>query len=115
MLETTAAQVAANELKKGDVLGTARFAGIQAAKGATALMPSAGSSAVDEVVLSFEVADAHVDIESIVTAHDGARVGIQAMTAATVAALTIYDMCKSVDRTMVIEDIGLVELPRSDG
>ena len=109
MLETTSAMVLANELKKGDVLAAARFAGVQAAKGATLMMSKAQTTTPEEVTLDFKVFGSHIDVESLVLSNDGSRAEIQAMTAAAVAALTIYDMCKSVDHTMVIEEVDLVE------
>jgi len=113
MLASTAASVAANTLKKGDVLATARVAGIQAARQMTSLLTLSHPVAVDMVFVEFTVADTHIDVE--VSADAVARTGVEmgALTAVTAAALTVYDMCKSVDRTMTIGDVALRE--RSGG
>jgi len=108
MLPATAAAVTTNELKKGDVLATARFAGIQATRSASALLPLTPASSHLDVTVSFEVGDAWIDVEATVVAHDRSRVETQALTAAAVASLTIYDMCKSMDHSMVVVDLGVI-------
>ena len=106
MEASTALAVSSNELKKGDVLATARFAGIQAAKNAAAMLPMSSLGAViDEVTVSFVVGETQIDIETQVSARDGLPVRTHALAAASAAALTIYDMCKAVDRTMSIRDL----------
>ena len=107
MQPATAAAVTSNELKKGDVLGTARFAGIQATRTAPALLPLTSPSPYVDVTVIFEVGDAWIDVEATVEAPDGGRVETQALAAAAIASLTIYDMCKSIDHTMVVQDLGL--------
>ena len=109
MLASTTAAVAANTLNKGDVLATARVAGIQAAKQASSLLPTSHPVLVGNVYVNFTIADTHIDLEAGVDTIDRTGVEMEAMTAVTVAALTIYDMCKSSDRTMTIERVALWE------
>ncbi len=107
----TASSVAANTLKKGDVLGAARFAAIQAAKSAASFLPLANSGPPRRTTVEFLLSDTAVDVEVIVVGRDaeGDDVTMPALSAATVATLTIYDMCKSVDRTMSIGPVRLAE------
>jgi len=106
--ETTAA-VAANVTNKGDVLATARVAGIQAAKRAPELLPMAHPVLVGNTYINFMIADTYIEIEASVDTVDRTGVAMEAMTAVSVAALTIYDMCKSNDPTMTIENVALWE------
>ncbi|NQU23949.1 MAG: cyclic pyranopterin monophosphate synthase MoaC [Candidatus Nealsonbacteria bacterium] len=98
------------KLAKGDVFEVARLAGIMAAKRTSELIPLCHPLPLEAVELSFDFPDAtSVAIEAVarVTARTG--VEMEALVAASTAALTIYDMCKSVDRAMVIEEIRLEE------
>jgi cyclic pyranopterin phosphate synthase len=101
--------IAANATTKGDVLGTARVAGIQAAKAAATLLPMAHPVLVGNVYVNFIIADDHIDVEAGVDTVDRTGVEMEALVSVTVAALTIYDMCKSTDRTMTIEQVALWE------
>ncbi|MCU0692794.1 MAG: cyclic pyranopterin monophosphate synthase MoaC [Polyangiaceae bacterium] len=92
---------------KGDVLATARIAGIQAAKRTHELIPLCHPLRLDTVRVDFKLAHAHVAIEAVVQATDRTGVEMEALTAASVAALTIYDMCKAVDRAMTIATVRL--------
>jgi cyclic pyranopterin phosphate synthase len=107
MEPATATKVLSNEIAKGDVLGCARIAGIQAAKRAAELIPTALPVSVGGVVVRFVVAAEHIDVEASVEAFDRTPVSMPALTACAVAALTIYDMCKAVDRSMVIGALAL--------
>jgi cyclic pyranopterin phosphate synthase len=109
MLASTTAAVAANTLNKGDVLATARVAGIQAAKQASMLLPMSHAVLVGNVYVNFTIGDTFIDLEAGVDTIDRTGVEMEALTAVAVAALTIYDMCKSSDRTMSIEQIALWE------
>jgi cyclic pyranopterin phosphate synthase len=109
MQAATTASVAANAMNKGDVLATARVAGIQAAKQAVSLLPMSHPVLVGNVYVNFVIADTHIEVEASVDTVDRTGVEMEALTAVTVAALTIYDMCKSTDRTMTIEDVALWE------
>ena len=109
MLPETTAAIASNAINKGDVLGAARIAGIQAAKRTPELIPLCHPLLVGGVVINFTIGDDCVEVETEVEALDRTGVEMEAMTACAVAALTIYDMCKSADRSMVIGDLCLWE------
>jgi len=96
-------------LPKGDVLTVARVAAIQAAKRTDELIPLCHGLPIDKVDVDFEVQERGVSIRA--TASTTAKTGIEmeVLTAVSVAALTIYDMCKAVDKGMVISGIHLVE------
>jgi cyclic pyranopterin monophosphate synthase len=106
--ETTAA-IANREVKKGDVLAVARVAGIQAAKRTSDLIPLCHPLLVGAVYINFEIGDDHVAIEANVDTVDRTGVEMEALHACATAALTIYDMCKSADREMVIGELALWE------
>lgn len=109
MLASTTASVAANAMNKGDVLATARVAGMQAAKQASSLLPMAHPVLVGNVHVNFNIADTYIEVEASVDTVDRTGVEMEALVAVTVAALTIYDMCKSDDRTMTVEEVALWE------
>ena len=106
--ETTAA-IANREVKKGDVLAVARVAGIQAAKRTSDLIPLCHPLLVGGVYINFTIGDDNIEIEANVDTVDRTGVEMEALTACSVAALTIYDMCKSADRGMVIGELCLWE------
>lgn len=97
-------------VKKGDVLGVARLAGIMAAKKVDQLIPLCHPLAITGADLDFTFDDATSTIGISATVSMTGRTGVEmeALTAVTVAALTIYDMCKAVDKAMVISDIRLL-------
>ena len=101
----TIAALRAQALPKGDVLTVAKIAGIQAAKRTDALIPLCHSLPVDAVEITFEIEPASVRIVAEVSTTAKTGVEMEALTAVSVAALTIYDMCKAVDKGMVIADI----------
>ncbi len=110
MATTTLALIRDRRLSKGDVLEVARLAGIMAAKRTGDLIPLCHPLGLDAVSIEFSFAgDDVVIIEA--TARVAARTGVEmeALTAASVTALTVYDMCKSVDRGMIIEALRLEE------
>jgi cyclic pyranopterin phosphate synthase len=109
MLPETTAQVANNAITKGDVLAAARIAGIQASKRTAELIPMCHPVLVGSVTVNFSIGDDYVEVEAHVETVDRTGVEMEAMTACTVAALTVYDMCKSADRTMTISDVALWE------
>ncbi|MEC8911386.1 MAG: cyclic pyranopterin monophosphate synthase MoaC [Chloroflexota bacterium] len=98
-------------MKKGDVLTIAQLAGIMGAKKTSELIPLCHPLPLDKVEVELELDDAECRIDVTATARTTARTGVEmeALTAVTVAALTLYDMCKSVDRGMRIEAVRLVE------
>lgn len=108
--------IARERIAKGEVLGTARIAGIMAAKRTGDLIPLCHPLAIDSVEVDFDVpvldadpAD-RVKIRIKATARIAARTGVEmeALTAVSVAGLTIYDMCKAIDKTMVIDGVRLL-------
>src|SRR5437762_997800 len=109
MKPETLALVASNAVSKGDVLAVARVAGIQAAKRAADLIPLCHPLLVGSVYVNFEFdeGDRYIEIESQVETVDRTGVEMEAMTACAVASLTVYDMCKSTDRSMTIGDVAL--------
>jgi cyclic pyranopterin phosphate synthase len=109
MLPETTVAIASNAVNKGDVLGAARIAGIQAAKRTAELIPLCHPLLVGSVFINFTIGDDHVEVETQVEAVDRTGVEMEALTACAVAALTIYDMCKSADRSMSIGDLCLWE------
>jgi cyclic pyranopterin phosphate synthase len=100
MHEATAARLRAGDVAKGDVLATARIAGIQAAKRTPELIPLCHGIALTRVTVDFTIEPDGVAIEAAAEARDRTGVEMEALTAASVAALTVYDMLKSVDREM---------------
>ena len=104
----TLAALRAKELPKGDVFTVAKIAGIQAAKRTDELIPLCHSLPLDTVEVRFALEKDAVRITA--SAHTSAKTGVEmeALTAVMVAALTIYDMCKAVDKTMAIEQVRLV-------
>ena len=111
MLADTYAMVKAGTAKKGDVLGIARIAGIQAAKRTSDLIPLCHPIPLTRVAVDFELDDATHSVVCSVTAESVGRTGVEmeALAATSTALLTIYDMCKAVDRGMVIGEIRLLE------
>ena len=109
MTAETASLVARGAIGKGDVLAVARVAGIQAAKRTPDLIPLCHPLLVGSVFINFRIEDSHIEVEAQVETVDRTGVEMEAMTACTVALLTIYDMCKSADRSMVIGKVTLWE------
>jgi cyclic pyranopterin phosphate synthase len=109
MLPETTTKVANNAITKGDVLAAARIAGIQAAKRTAELIPMCHPVLVGSIGVNFSIGDDYVEVEAQVETVDRTGVEMEAMTACAVAALTVYDMCKSSDRTMTVEHLALWE------
>ena len=109
MQPATTAAVANREVKKGDVLAVARVAGIQAAKRTSDMIPLCHPLLIGAVTINFEIGDTWVAVECHVDTIDRTGVEMEALHACSVAALTIYDMCKSADREMVIGELTLWE------
>ncbi len=111
MLPETFKMVGGGIHKKGDVLGIARIAGIQASKKTADLIPLCHPLALTHVSLDFQLDDKNHSITCQVTAETTGPTGVEmeALTAVQVALLTIYDMCKAVDRGMVMGDVKLLE------
>ncbi len=104
----TLEQVRANSLKKGDVLAVARVAGIMAAKRTPDLIPLCHTILLDSVAVDFDLsAGDRIDITATARSTGKTGVEMEALVAVSVAALTVYDMCKAVDREMTITDVRL--------
>jgi len=111
MQPATLRLIVSGAAKKGDVLGIARIAGIQASKQTATLIPLCHPLALTKVEIEFRISRKDHAVICIATAETLGRTGVEmeALTAASVALLTIYDMCKAVDRGMRIESLGLQE------
>ncbi|MBE5780804.1 MAG: cyclic pyranopterin monophosphate synthase MoaC [Clostridiales bacterium] len=107
----TLALIKDNGMKKGDVLATARIAGIMAAKRTAELIPLCHNLNLTSVSVELSLNEAESRVEILSTARCDYKTGVEmeALTAASVAALTVYDMCKAVDKEMVIGDITLLK------
>jgi cyclic pyranopterin phosphate synthase len=107
-LPETIRRIRDGELAKGDAIATARLAGIMAAKRTSDIVPLCHPLPLDAVELSLAFAEpGEVVVEAVVRATARTGVEMEALTAVTAAALTIYDMCKSIDRGMSIEEVRL--------
>jgi cyclic pyranopterin phosphate synthase len=109
MSPATSAAITSASLPKGDVIATARIAGIQAAKKTSDLIPVCHPLMLSAVTVNISVGEGVVAIEAIVETTGQTGVEMEALTACSVAALTIYDMCKSADKSMVIGELALWE------
>ncbi len=110
MQRETLRRILDREVEKGDVFEVARLAGIQGTKRTADLIPLCHPLGIDSVEIQIEpVDDRTVRIESRVSLHGRTGVEMEALTAVSVAALTMYDMCKAIDRGMRIGPIGLIE------
>lgn len=111
MLPTTLALIQSGNAKKGDVLGIARIAGIQAAKKTSDLIPLCHPLAITRVAVEFAIDEAAHAVHCTATVETVGQTGVEmeALTAVQVALLTIYDMCKAVDRGMTMTDVHLLE------
>jgi cyclic pyranopterin phosphate synthase len=111
MLPSTLALIQSGTAKKGDVLGIARIAGIQAAKKTSDLIPLCHPLALTRVAVVFAVDEATHSVHCTATVETMGQTGVEmeALTAVQVALLTIYDMCKAVDRGMTMTDVHLLE------
>ena len=98
-----------NLLKKGDVLTVAQIAGINAAKQTSGLIPLCHNIVLDNVKVELSIDSTGVGVESEVRSTGKTGVEMEALTAVSVALLTVYDMCKSVDKKMIIDNISLIE------
>ena len=109
MKPETTSLITRGAITKGDVLAVARIAGIQAAKRTSDLIPLCHPVMVGAALVNFEIGDDYVEVEAQVDAFDRTGVEMEALTACAVATLSVYDMCKSADKDMVIGDIALWE------
>ena len=104
------AAVRENRVRKGSVMEVARVAGISAAKQTSTLIPLCHPLTITNIILNITLRPPdRLEIESIVEAHDRTGVEMEALTAASVSALTVYDMCKAIDKGITITDLRLLE------
>ncbi|MBY0620729.1 cyclic pyranopterin monophosphate synthase MoaC [Sphingomonas ursincola] len=108
MAPAVIAAIRAGDIKKGDVLGTARIAGIMAAKQTSNLIPLCHPLPIASVSVDFDYVDTGVRVETRVRTSGKTGVEMEALTAASVALLTIYDMAKALDKAMVIGPVRLL-------
>ncbi|PPC85501.1 MAG: cyclic pyranopterin monophosphate synthase MoaC [Methylotenera sp.] len=111
MLATTLAHIQQGDTKKGDVLGIARIAAIQASKKTADLIPLCHPIALTRVAITFEINAAQNSIMCTATCETTGQTGVEmeALTAVSVGLLTIYDMCKAIDRGMTMSGIKVLE------
>ncbi|MCL4673093.1 MAG: cyclic pyranopterin monophosphate synthase MoaC [Sphingomonadaceae bacterium] len=109
MSEAALAAIRAGDAPKGDVLGTARIAGIMAAKRTAELIPLCHPLALTSVEVAFEYVEGGIAVSATASLTGKTGVEMEAMTAASVALLTVYDMAKALDKGMVIEGVRLLE------
>ena len=101
--------IAENQMKKGDVLTIAEIAGIQAAKQTPSFIPLCHTLLLTKVDVKATITSTGVEVNSYVKCIGQTGIEMEALTAVSVALLTVYDMCKAVDKEMVISDINLIE------
>ena len=101
-------------LPKGDALNTAKIAGVMAAKRTPDLIPLCHGLNLTSIDLEFEAGERGIEITAAARASDRTGVEMEALTAVSVAALTIYDMCKAVDKGMVISEVRLLEKTKEE-
>lgn len=111
MLPATLALIAAGQAEKGDVIGVARIAAIQATKRTAELIPLCHPLPITHVAVDFELDPAAAAVHCVARVETVGRTGVEmeALTAVQIALLTVYDMCKAADRGMVMGDIRLLE------
>jgi len=109
MAKETIVALQQGDVPKGDVFAVARVAGIQAAKRTGDIIPLCHPLMLSSVKVEFEISDDKVEIEAEVTTVGRTGVEMEALTACSVSALTIYDMCKSLDKRMKITDLALLQ------
>jgi len=106
--ENTIKLIKENSLAKGDVIGVARIAGIQAAKKTSELIPLCHPLLLNQIDIKIALLSDHVHVTSTVKCDGKTGVEMEALTAVSISLLTIYDMCKAVDKKMVISEVKLV-------
>ncbi len=112
--EDTIQAVSDNEIKKGDVLAVAQIAGIQAAKQTSLLIPLCHSLLLDSVEVEMEIVENGIKVECRAQCHGKTGVEMEALTGTSVALLTIYDMCKAIDKQMSIGEIVLINKEKKE-
>jgi cyclic pyranopterin phosphate synthase len=103
-----------NAVKKGDVLTIAEIAGIQGGKQTSALIPLCHPLLISKVEVKTRLTDSGVEVTSFASCTGKTGIEMEALTAASIALLTIYDMCKAVDKSMLIENIRLLDKAKTE-
>ena len=114
MAAETVRLIRENQLQKGDALAVARIAGITGAKRTSDLIPLCHGISVDHVSVDLTLGEGRVEIESRVVCTESTGVEMEALVAVSIAALTLYDMCKAVDKGMTIEAVRLLEKTKEE-
>ena len=114
LAEETISLIKENELKKGDVLTLAEVAGVQAAKKTYELIPLCHNILIDNIAVNALLDSSGVSVEAICRSHGKTGIEMEALTAVSIALLTVYDMCKAVDKGMIIDNIELKEKTKHD-
>ncbi len=109
MQPSTLKAIQEQTLKKGDVLAVARIAGIQGAKKCADLIPLCHPLALSKISIEFELKDEAVYVQCMCKLHGQTGVEMEALTGVNIALLTLYDMCKAIDKTMAITNVALVK------
>lgn len=112
--EETIRLIRENEIKKGDVLTVAQIAGIQAAKKTSELIPLCHPLFISGIDVNALIEDKGVRVKSVVRCTGQTGAEMEALTAVNIALLTVYDMCKAVDKNMIMEEIKLLKKEKSD-
>ena len=114
MAPDTLIAIRENQVKKGDVLAVARIAGIQGAKATPTLIPLCHTLVLDVVKIDFEIREAGVHVACQVSCQARTGVEMEALTGVSITLLTIYDMCKAMDKGMLLEGIRLTAKEKED-
>ena len=112
--EKTVKLIRENQVKKGDVLTVAEIAGIQGGKKANELIPLCHPLLITKIEVKARIVEGGVEVNSEAKCIGQTGVEMEALTAVQIALLTVYDMCKAVDKTMIISDIQLIEKTKRD-
>ncbi len=110
----TIEMIKAAEIKKGDVLTVAKIAAISAAKRTTDLIPLCHNISVDSIEVDFKINDNNIEIFSEAVCTDKTGIEMEVLTAVSIAGLTIYDMCKAVDKTMILSEVKLLKKTKEE-
>lgn len=110
MKEETLQKLMSSDLKKGDGLATARIAGIMGAKNTSSIIPLCHNIPIENIEIAFEqISNTELEVKAFAKCSYKTGIEMEALTAVSVACLTVYDMCKAIDRAMVIMDIRLLQ------
>jgi len=113
LLPETIEKIKENELQKGDVIAVARVAGIQAAKATQNLIPLCHNLLLTQVIVNFIFLENGIEVRCITKCTGQTGVEMEALTGVSVSLLTIYDMCKAIDKSMIISGVQLVSKSKS--